>query len=71
MMGLGENSNEAPGGKCRVPGVKEGPRGDLEVAAKLGHFPVPENILGEEREHLKLVLHLRPHCQPGHGLKVD
>ena len=36
-----------------MPGVKEGPRGDLEVAAKLGHFPVPENILGEEKEHLK------------------
>ena len=27
-----------------MPGAKEGPRGGLEVAARLGHFPVPGNI---------------------------
>ena len=43
---------KAPEGKCRVPGAKEEPRGDLEVAAKLKHFPVPGNIPGERKSNI-------------------
>ena len=39
---------DAPEEKCREPVVKEELEGDLEGAAKLGHFPIPdESILGE------------------------